>query len=277
MLLNGSLTQGGNSAGQFAASRISNGPAPLGLRGAWTFALTGSDATAGVGCGRMVIDASGNARLSGSLADGTPISLGTALSYAGTVLLYELLPQAGVLTGELQFADLPDSDAGGTLQWHRASGDTALTASASRYTPPPAGNRLLALANAAGNSRWTAPGLSDLVTLTDLSTAAALTPNPDRLTREHRARDRTAPRAVHCRRHGDAGAFHRHGAAEAKPGDRLRAAGFRVGHRHAGAKPGVFLSGTAGLSRATGRNDRLPRSPEPPFRRLPKVSRLVAQ
>lgn len=118
----------------------------------------------GDGYGTVTIDRAGFVRLNGVLCDGTRITQGARLSKNGSFPLAALAYGAkGGLWGEVSFADLAnESDFRGDLKWFKpATPDaplypgeisTSLTVIGSKYIAPPAGTRVLDLADAPANA-----------------------------------------------------------------------------------------------------------------------------
>lgn len=126
--------------------------------GKYTFAIEpeAGDTTApvGYGAGTLVVDAAGKATLTGKLADATAITFTSQVSKNGKWPLHVLLyTSTGSITGEMLFADLPDSDSAGGLYWFKTARptdaffkngfDTQPSLLAQRFTPPAKNIRLL--------------------------------------------------------------------------------------------------------------------------------------
>jgi hypothetical protein len=94
--------------------------------GAFTFAME-PDAEAllapvGYGAGTLAVDGAGRTRISGRLADGTPLTFSGHVSRNGTWPLYvTLYGKSGSIAGSGLFADLQDSDTSGRLFWFKPS------------------------------------------------------------------------------------------------------------------------------------------------------------
>src|SRR4029450_6183855 len=74
----------------------------------------------GCGFGTAKVKALGAVTFVGTLGDGTAISAGGALEVGGRVVIYIPLSTGGLLSGILNFRDLPfTSDFDGTLDWSR--------------------------------------------------------------------------------------------------------------------------------------------------------------
>ena len=129
---------------------------PAALRGAYTLVFPGGDGTnepAGNGFATVNVDLLGVVRLTGFLADGTPVSQRTALSTDGNWPLFaRLYAGHGSLIGWMNFTNLTGSDLNGTLIWTKptvararyypAGFTNSLVVVGSRYIAPPGTNRL---------------------------------------------------------------------------------------------------------------------------------------
>lgn len=126
--------------------------------GKYTFVIEpeGGDTTApvGYGAGTLVVDAAGKATLTGKLADTTAVTFTSQVSKNGRWPLHVLLyTSTGSITGEMLFADLPDSDSTGGLYWFKPARptdtffkngfDTQPSLLAQRFTPPAKNIRVL--------------------------------------------------------------------------------------------------------------------------------------
>jgi hypothetical protein len=127
---------------------------PASPAGNYTILLPGSAAPqaspAGHGYATATVDARGNVRLTGVLADGTKISQGAVISRNGVWPLF--VPTHGgdgALIGWVTFEERPEGDLAGLLQWikPRRAGHTyypegfsvEMVATGSRYAPPASG------------------------------------------------------------------------------------------------------------------------------------------
>jgi uncharacterized repeat protein (TIGR02543 family) len=126
--------------------------------GKYSFAIEPEigDTTApvGYGAGTLVVDAAGKATLTGKLADATAITFTSQVSKNGRWPLHVLLyTSTGSITGEMLFADLPDSDSSGGLYWFKPARpkdaffkngfDTQPNLLAQRFTTPAKNVRIL--------------------------------------------------------------------------------------------------------------------------------------
>jgi len=150
---------------------------PCPKAGAYTLLIPGTpgatQSPAGDGWGLLTVTTAGRVILTGTLADGTPVSQSSTLSQSGQWGLYApLYVGRGSLLGWLTFTNLPGADVEGLLSWIRPiqpsvvlynPGFAVVTeATGSQYTRPPAGTRVLNFANG-------------LVALTDGNLAAGFT------------------------------------------------------------------------------------------------------
>ncbi len=162
------------------------------------FPATPGDGTlvpAGNGFAFLNVDSYGRLRGTGSLADGTPINFATALSRNGVAPFYLSLPRSGeTIFGTVVFAPADRSDIGGAAEWIKSPGgrnypsgfSKSLTIAGSRYTPPPAGARVLILPASEPNAELIfregnlATEISRRFTLTSLPHVAVLQPAAER-------------------------------------------------------------------------------------------------
>ena len=118
----------------------------------------------GDGYGVMLVDKKGRATLAGTLADGTAFSRGGWIAENGRLPFYAPLYRSrGALSGVVTFSDAPLSDLAGPLRWtkpRRARDawfpqgfDTTLESAGARYTPPAAGQPVLAVSSANPNAQ----------------------------------------------------------------------------------------------------------------------------
>jgi hypothetical protein len=144
-------------SGDFNAS---GNPCPM--AGTYTLVIPGTpgatQSPAGDGFGSVKVTAAGTATLTGTLADGTGVLASGTLSPSGQWALYApLYVNRGYMLGWLTFTNAPASDLGGWVGWFRpvqpsvtlyTMGFAVVTeAIGSRYTPPPAGTRMLNFTN----------------------------------------------------------------------------------------------------------------------------------
>ncbi len=144
-------------------------------RGAYTIVLPSAadaatdNAPLGDGIGVVTVSRKGAITAAFTLADGTKVTQGTFLSKDKRWPLFASLYKKGkgVLAGEVVFADEPEvSDFAGEADWFRpklrnatifADGFTTnISVVGSRYRVPGPGERVLDLADGAGNARFTA-------------------------------------------------------------------------------------------------------------------------
>jgi uncharacterized repeat protein (TIGR02543 family) len=126
--------------------------------GRYTFAIEpeAGDTTSpvGYGAGTLLVNAAGKAILTGRLADTTAITFTSQVSKNGRWPLHVLLyTSTGSITGEMLFADLPDSDSAGGLYWFKPARprdaffkngfDTKPSLLAQRFTPSAKNIRIL--------------------------------------------------------------------------------------------------------------------------------------
>jgi formylglycine-generating enzyme required for sulfatase activity len=135
---------------------------------AWTGTFTlllpsqpgwGAEEPGGDGWARLTVSAAGVVTLKGRHGDGAPLLETAYLSATGECALFAELyrsrPVKGRFGGWLRFRDVPDvSDCDGLMQWvkladnrekpYAAGFEVEVPAVGSRFTPPPAGTRLLA-------------------------------------------------------------------------------------------------------------------------------------
>ncbi len=130
--------------------------------GRYTMVILGPDASpalpGGDGFGTVTVDTAGRIRLTGSLADGTPINQATGVSKTGAWPFYvPLYSGAGSIVGWLTFATTPTNDLSGDLFWFKPNLPTAkfypggfsfaTSAGGFRYRPPAAGSNVLSFTN----------------------------------------------------------------------------------------------------------------------------------
>jgi PKD repeat protein len=156
------------SAGTFTSDLLANravfgpaSPAPPAWVGNFTVILpanTNHPAAfpQGDGYALVTVDAAGNIRARGVLADGARFKQRVPVSKFGTWPLHALLyKKAGWLGGWVTFTNVVGvSDCDGDVNWLRPAGPAnALALVGSRYVAPAAGQRVLVLGNSAGNAR----------------------------------------------------------------------------------------------------------------------------
>jgi len=110
-------------SGDLAAFNGSTSIAPQ--QGRYTFAIPGAGAApqpAGDGWGAVMVDAAGNAHLSGSLADGTSVAQVVPVSRSGEWPLYASLSSGqGLLLGWLAFSSGANPPLGGDVWWLKSA------------------------------------------------------------------------------------------------------------------------------------------------------------
>lgn len=163
--INGTVTiSDGSWTAELTANRAvfdaNTNPCPK--AGTYTLVIPGTpgatQSPAGDGFALVKVTTAGLATLTGTLADGTPVSQSTALSKSGRWALYApLYVGRGSILGWLTFTNTSGGDIDGWLGWIRpvqpsvalyTMGFTVVTeAIGSRYTQPPSGTRVLNFAN----------------------------------------------------------------------------------------------------------------------------------
>ena len=165
--ISGTISDGDFTASFGADRNWQPGGGPSAFAGRYTLALPGDpdEASAPTGAGWAVLSVTtrGVAVLSGSLADGTPLSVSGYVSDEGLLPLYRMLyGVGGSFAGELQFGDTGSADVEGKYYWtkpplptarvHRSDFAVENVIVGSRYTAPPAGTPVLAVTNVADNA-----------------------------------------------------------------------------------------------------------------------------
>ncbi|MFZ0826316.1 MAG: immunoglobulin domain-containing protein [Verrucomicrobiia bacterium] len=165
--ITGTVSPGDNSfavAGLAANRNVFNAATnPCPKAGTYTLVIPGTPGAtqipAGDGYGTVTVNTAGLVTVNGILADGTSFSQSTTLSKSGQWALYEpLYPYSrGSILGWLTFSNSTAGDINGWLSWIRpvqptmtafTYGFAVVTAPiGSLYTPPPAGQPVLNLAN----------------------------------------------------------------------------------------------------------------------------------
>lgn len=130
--LSGSIADGSTSADFVAKKTAGAGEQSTRSAGRWTVLLPTGEAVSGdtshpqgTGFGTLVINKKGSARLTGTLADGTPIAQGGQLSEAGALSLYvPLYGKKGTFAGVVQFpASNEDPKVlSGSAEWSKPAG-----------------------------------------------------------------------------------------------------------------------------------------------------------
>jgi YD repeat-containing protein len=174
-ILTGTIS-GGETAGLAAMLTpfTKKAPAPSGLAGPYTalFEPTQSGTTIphGDGFATVTVSSSGAVKIAGTLADGSKLSLGTALASDGTCPLFlPLYKNTGFLVGTATFSVSPGvSDFAGTLDWDKfqatsasiypATFSTQVNLVGSNYAKPAKNQRVLDLPDTASNARFTTDG-----------------------------------------------------------------------------------------------------------------------
>lgn len=92
------------------------------LVGSYTLALTPpgpnfTGPTWGYGIGLATVDTHGSVRIVGSLPDGNDLGAGAKLACDGSIRFFRTYRKTGSVSGWVQFANLPDSDFTGSLDW----------------------------------------------------------------------------------------------------------------------------------------------------------------
>ena len=166
----GTLTDGATAISLSIAPALQSGTTLAALAGRYTVSFPADTASTdpavpkGDGYGMMVVDKKGRATLAGTLADGTAFSRGGWIAADGRLAFYAPLYKArGALSGLVTFSDAPSSDLTGPLRWtkprraHDAhfpqAFDTTLASTGARYTPPAAGQPVLAVSSANPNAQ----------------------------------------------------------------------------------------------------------------------------
>ncbi len=160
--------RGAVSDGSFTSELLANravfgktNPAPPAWVGNFTVVLpanTNNPAAfpQGDGWALVTVDAAGNIRARGVLADGARFNQRVPVSKFGTWPLHALLyKKTGWLGGWVAFTNVVGvSDCEGDVNWLRPAGEAnALALVGARYVAPPTGQRVLALGDGAGNAR----------------------------------------------------------------------------------------------------------------------------
>jgi hypothetical protein len=157
---------------------------PTAKAGSYTLVIPGDVADphspGGDGFGTVKVDSAGTISFSGTLADGTKVSQSTTLSKDGLWPLYSsLYSGAGAIASWIQFTNQTFSDLNGQLIWMKPAGawkyyahgfTNEILATGSAYKAPPAGRRVLNLAQ--GAIVFSGGGLSQPIT-----NSFALSPN----------------------------------------------------------------------------------------------------
>lgn len=177
--LNGAVVENATFVSNLSADRAiwkskTNEPAE---RGSYTVVMPSTETGSSVGV--ATVSNKGTIASVFSLADGTKASQGTFLSKNGEWPLFaSLYKNKGVLTGLVNFTEEPSvSDFDGTVNWTRPSASTAeLAAVGSRYDAPEKFERMLNLANLAGNAVLTADTATPLDWLFTINSANVATP-----------------------------------------------------------------------------------------------------
>lgn len=101
------------------------------------------------GIGTLRVNKSGTVVFAGRLSDGSNFSQGTQLNSAGNWALYAKSNTGAMLSGNVAFADLTDSDCSGALQWTRQVDGTIQSA-----TPSLRGSRYTSAKTFGDGARW---------------------------------------------------------------------------------------------------------------------------
>lgn len=148
-------------------------PLPAGWIGKYTALFAPAEAGAGIpqgeGYGLVAVKNTGALTLAGRLADNTAFTHGGLLVGDGSWPLFvPLYKKAGLLSAQVNFITDPGiSDFSGSVAWrkpetvgnfHPDEFTTELDFFGARYTPPAAGQRVLSLADGAGNLLFAASG-----------------------------------------------------------------------------------------------------------------------
>ena len=169
--LNGAVIENATFVADVVADRAIAREA--GERGAYTIVLPSGDAALGSGVGFAKVSDGGKITAAFTLADGEKATQGTFLSKDGAWPLFASLYRSkGVLTGPLEFTEEPGvSDFGGALDWAGESFARTLDAVGSRYSAPAPYERMLNLANVAGNAVFSAGAVERLLTVSSANVA----------------------------------------------------------------------------------------------------------
>jgi YD repeat-containing protein len=174
--ITGTLAADGFDSDVLAGQALFNpktNPLPAGWIGKYTALFAPTEAGAGIpqgdGYGLLTVKNTGGLTLAGRLADNTAFTHGSLIVGDGNWPLFVLLhKKAGLLSSQVTFVTAPGiSDFAGAASWQKPETagtfqtdafTTELNFFGARYTPPTAGQRVLALAEGSGNLRFAASG-----------------------------------------------------------------------------------------------------------------------